>query len=273
MAYGLLAFFFIGYFVLAGLDIGVGMLLPFLGPDRRLTIAAIAPFFLAGEVWLVGSAGLLNGLFPDLETDVFGRAWGAIVAVVVGWIVRDMGLWLRGRVDSMGWRRLCDAAIVAGSWTIAIAWGVAIGILLGGALFAVTTCALFALHGAVFAAVRLPNAPSNAQRIALIALVAGVPCAIASGELGKVLPVGVVLAVVLGVGWWVLGQGRPARALPLTALAMAAPPVLAGLALPSPSGASSLVVTGATVLLPFLVASQAWMWWLFRGPVTRPSYL
>ena len=49
-AYVLLGFFAIGYFVLAGADIGVGMLLPFLGRDRRLTIATIAPFFLGNEV-------------------------------------------------------------------------------------------------------------------------------------------------------------------------------------------------------------------------------
>ena len=62
-AYALLGLFGIGYFVLGGADIGVGMLLPFLGRDRRLTIAAIAPFFLGNEVWLVATAGLLTAAF------------------------------------------------------------------------------------------------------------------------------------------------------------------------------------------------------------------
>src|SRR5919197_694313 len=98
-AFGLLAFFFVGYFLLGGLDIGVGMLLPFLGRDRRLTIATIAPFFLANEVWLVAAIGLMSGLYPDLEADVLGKTWGAVVVLVAGWMVRDMGLWLRGRRD------------------------------------------------------------------------------------------------------------------------------------------------------------------------------
>ena len=280
-AYGLLGFFAIGYFVLAGADIGVGMLLPFLGNDRRLTIAAIAPFFLGNEVWLVGTAGLLTGLFPVLEGDVFGRVWGALVVLIAGWIVRDMGLWLRGRRDGAGWCVFWDGATVAGSWAVAASWGVAVGLLMGGGapLLAVTTCGLFALHGAVFAALRLGSeAPRMlAHRIVPGALVAGVPCALGAGagHLGRTAPYAAALAVPLVLVWLAIGARRYGAALAASALAIATVPLLAAVNLPDATVAAdaSLTLTVIGTLLPLLIAAQAWVWWTFRGRVDGPSYL
>jgi cytochrome bd ubiquinol oxidase subunit II len=280
-AFALPIFFVAGYFVLAGADIGVGMLLPFLGRDRRLTIAAIAPFFLGNEVWLVASAGLLNGLFPGVEGGVFGRTWGALVALIAGWMVRDMGLWLRGRRGGAAWRAFWDGAIVAGSWTVAASWGVTAGLLMGGGapLFAVTACALFALHGAVFATLRLGgDAPRRAARaVVRIAVLAGVPCAIGAGVDRLAVTVGVAggLAAVLAVAWLALGRGWHAWALAASALAILSVPVLGGLNLPdaTPAANSSLTLTVLAPALPLLLAAQAWVWWTFRGRVTGPSYL
>jgi cytochrome d ubiquinol oxidase subunit II len=280
-AYGLLGFFTIGYFVLAGADIGVGMLLPLLGRDRRLTIAAIAPFFLGNEVWLVATAGLLTALFPGLEGEMFGRIWGAVVVLVVGWIVRDMGLWLRGRRDGAGWRRCWDGATVAGSWAVAASWGVAIGLLMGEGtpLFAVTTCSLFALHGAVFAALRLGSEAPRllARRIVPVALVAGVPCAIGAGtdHLGRIAPFAAGLAVLLVLAWLALGTGRYGAALATSALAVVVAPLLAAVNLPDATvgDGASLTLGVAGTMVPLLVAAQAWVWWTFRGRVEGPSYL
>jgi cytochrome bd ubiquinol oxidase subunit II len=280
-AYGLLGLFGIGYFVLGGADIGVGMLLPFLGRDRRLTIAAIAPFFLGNEVWLVATAGLWTALFPALEGHVFGRTWGALVVLLAGWIVRDMGLWLRGRLAGAGWRAFWDGATVAGSWAVAASWGVAIGVLMGGGvpLFAVTTCALFALHGGVFAAVRLGSdtARSLTHRLVPVALVAGVPCALGAGagHLGRTAPVAAGLAVLLVLTWFALGTRRFGAALSTTAVAIVAVPVLAAANLPDATVAddAGLTLAVAGVMVPLLLAAQAWVWWTFRGRVDRPSYL
>jgi cytochrome d ubiquinol oxidase subunit II len=280
-AYALLGFFGIGYFVLGGADIGVGMLLPFLGRDRRLTIAAIAPFFLGNEVWLVATGGLLTALFPGVEGEVFGRVWGALVVLVTGWIVRDMGLWLRGRRDGAGWRALWDGATVAGSWAVAASWGVAIGLLMGAAapLFAVTTCALFALHGAVFAALRLGSEAPRvlARRLVPVALVAGVPCAIGAGtdHLGRTVLFAAGLGVLLVLAWLALGTGRYGAALAASALAIVTAPLLAAVNLPDTTVAdgASLTLTVTGIMIPLLVAAQAWVWWTFRGRVNGPSYL
>jgi cytochrome d ubiquinol oxidase subunit II len=280
-AYGLLGFFAIGYFVLGGADIGVGMLLPFLGRDRRLTIAAIAPFFLGNEVWLVATAGLLTALFPGMEGEVFGRIWGALVVLVSGWIIRDMGLWLRGRQDGTAWRQFWDGATVAGSWAVAASWGVAIGLLMGGGapLFAVTTCGLFALHGAVFAALRLGSEEPRAlaRRLVPVVLVAGVPCAIGAGtdHLGRTAPLAAGLGVLLVLAWLALGTRRYGAALVTSALAIVVVPLLAAVNLPDATAAddASLTLTVTGVMVPLLIAAQAWVWWTFRGRVDGPSYL
>lgn len=240
----LLALFAGGYLVLAGADIGVGMLLPWLGRDqreRRLVIASFAPFFLGNEVWLVASAGLVAGAFPGLEHRLLEELYPLVVVLLIGWVVRDMGLWLRGRVDAAAWRSLWDGAIVAGSWALALVWGSVLGsVVAGGGLNAgsvlgLPLAVLFAWHGAGFARWRLPE--GLAARAARV----------------------------------------PAR-YGLSALVMAGAPVVAGVELPwsevvAAGGGLTLTVVGTVVVLPFLLGSQALVWWTFRGRVEAPSYL
>ncbi|RFS83846.1 cytochrome d ubiquinol oxidase subunit II [Actinomadura spongiicola] len=240
----LLAVFSGGYLALAGADIGVGMLLPWLGRDqreRRLVIASFAPFFLGNEVWLVASAGLVAGAFPGLEHELLEELYPLFVVLLVGWVVRDMGLWLRGRVDAVAWRGGCDVAVVAGSWALAVAWGSVLGSLLFGgelgvgSVVGVPLGVLFVWHGAGFARWRLPvGLAGRAARI-------------------------------------------PSR-YGLSALVMALLPVVAGVEVSwsrvaaEGAGLTMTAVTTAAVL-PLLVASQALVWWTFRGRVESPSYL
>ncbi|GAA2400579.1 hypothetical protein GCM10010404_67990 [Nonomuraea africana] len=241
----ILGFFALGYLILGGADIGVGMLLPYLGrtaAERRTVIAAFAPFFLGNEVWLVATAGVLAGLFPLLEGELLSGNYLAIVALLVGWIVRDMGLWLRGRMPGARWQACWDGAIVGGSWTLALAWGVIFTQILPVPIVAAGVVALlFAMHGLAFAGLRL------------------------TGELRE-------RAVRLTGG---SGEGRTYA---LTAVALTGLGVLAGAELDlahsaADAGTLGLLVPVMLALIPFLVAAQAWVWWTFRARVTGPSYL
>jgi cytochrome bd-type quinol oxidase subunit 2 len=226
------------------------MLLPFLGrtaDERRLVIAAIGPFFLGNEVWLVAAAGVLAGAFPRLEGVLFVDHFPIVVALVAGWIVRDMGLWLRGRMDASAWRVAWDSAVVAGSWTVALSWGGLFAGLLGVAtapmtpLMVAAVACVFALHGGAFAAMRLLGAPRERAR-----------------RLSAPWPERLTFAVTAG------------------ALVLVA--TLAGLRLPlvtsaADAGTLSLLVPAMVVLAPLLAAVQGWVWWMFRGRVEEPSYL
>ncbi|MCX4983873.1 cytochrome d ubiquinol oxidase subunit II [Streptomyces sp. NBC_00572] len=256
LAIALLAFFAAGWFVLAGADIGTGMLMPWLGRsdhERRLVLASFAPFFLGNEVWLVATAGVLVGCFPALEGELLSGRLLVLVALLTGWIVRDAGLWSRGRGPGPRWRAACDAAVTCGSWTVALSWGWLLAALLTGrpyapatgptaVLTALAVAALFAAHGLGFATLRLTGLPyGRARRL-----------------VGR--------------------AGRPWQSFAFTAVLMAGLPLWAGTALPLAERAASpttlgLLVPALLVVTPFLVAVQAWIWHTFRHRVTGPSYL
>jgi cytochrome d ubiquinol oxidase subunit II len=64
----LIAVLFTGYFVLDGFDLGVGILIPFLGKDdtrRRIMINTIGPHWDGNEVWLVTAGGASFAAFPQ----------------------------------------------------------------------------------------------------------------------------------------------------------------------------------------------------------------
>ncbi|MEV3926030.1 cytochrome d ubiquinol oxidase subunit II [Actinomadura coerulea] len=244
LAVVLLAVFSAGYLVLAGADVGVGMLLPWLGRDqreRRLVIASFAPFFLGNEVWLVAAAGLVAGAFPGLEHGLLEELYPLFAVLLFGWVVRDMGLWLRGRVDAARWRGGCDVAIVAGSWALALAWGAVLGSVLAGGGLGVGSVAglplavVFAWHGAGFARWRLPV--GLAER-----------------------------------------AGRVPARYGLSALVLAGAPVVAGVQVEwsrvvAEGAGLTMTAVVTVVVLPLLLASQALVWWTFRGRVESPSYL
>ncbi|MET9373466.1 cytochrome d ubiquinol oxidase subunit II [Streptomyces sp. NPDC002992] len=256
LAIALLAFFATGYFVLAGADIGTGMLTPYLGRtdhERRLVIASFAPFFLGNEVWLVATAGVLVGCFPDLEGELMTGQFTVLLPLLAGWIVRDIGLWSRGRGRGRVWRAVCDAAVVCGSWTVALAWGPLLAALLVGTpykpatgptalLASLASAALFAAHGLGFATLRLTGLPYERARLLV----------------GR--------------------TGRPWQSFALTAVLLGVLPLLAGTALPlterAADGATlTLLVPALLGVTPLLVAAQVWTWRTFRHRVTRPSYL
>lgn len=237
----LLAFFTFGTLVLAGGDLGVGMLLPWLGrtpTERRTVLAAIGPFFLANEVWLVALAGIMIGAFPGLEHELLLERRTAFVALLAAWIVRDAGLWWRSRIEARPWAAACDGMIVAGSWGAALALGAVLGPVLvgglGGVLIAPLFALLLALHGAGFCRLRLTGEP--------------------------------------------LDRAAPLGRYAVTTLALGAVTVAAGLRLDlhemlAEPATLRVVTVFVAVMLPLLVGGQLLTRWAFRRRVTGPGYL
>lgn len=308
----LLALFVVGYLVLAGSDIGLGMLMPHVArtpAERRRVVAAIAPYFLASEVWLVAALGVMAGLFPVLEHHVIGALWPVLVVLVAGWLFRDAGLWFRARVNGVRWRSVCDAAIVAGSWTLTVCWGLVLAGLLGGGssldlftvLGAAAVVALFALRGAAFGAERLvgtddadcaaesadaaARATRTLARVALGAVVLAVIVAVVgsgSGSLsGPVLTnpwiavvlVTVLLAALAGTS----GLTGPMLSRHTSALAIAVPGLLVALCAQLPS-AEIPGMTGVFVwsmllpAVPVMLIGQVWLYRMTRRPAVAPTF-
>jgi cytochrome d ubiquinol oxidase subunit II len=174
----LIAFLWIGYFVLEGFDFGVGILLRVLGrdePERRALVTTIGPVWDGNEVWLIVAGGATFAAFPEWYATLFSGFYLPLFAILVALIVRGVALEYRGKRDDLPWRSRMDTMIAAGSLLPALLWGITFAnlvrgvpldasyeyvgglgdllspfALLGGLAFT----AVFVAHGAIFLALR-----------------------------------------------------------------------------------------------------------------------
>jgi cytochrome d ubiquinol oxidase subunit II len=172
--FGIVAFFFVGYFVLDGFDFGVGMALPFLGrddTDRRVMINTIGPVWDLNETWVIVGGAALFAAFPEWYATLFSGFYLALLLILLALIARGVSFEYRHQRPEARWKRWFDGMIVVGSVLPAFLWGVAFanivqGVALNahhdytGTLFdllngyallgGLTTLLLFFTHGAVF---------------------------------------------------------------------------------------------------------------------------
>ncbi|MER6947902.1 cytochrome d ubiquinol oxidase subunit II [Nonomuraea sp. NPDC000554] len=281
----IIAFLWTGYFVLEGFDFGVGLLAPFVGrngAEHRQSLQTIGPVWDGNEVWLITAVGAMFAAFPVWYSGLFSAFYLPIVLILVGLIVRGVGLEWRGKVDNPFW---CDLGIVIGSALPAFLWGAVFADLLydgvlaslvGGA-FSLAVCLL---HGAVFLALRTDGPVRRRARTAALATtVAVVPLAVvALSRLGSVPALAAVAALAAGAALiWRRREGwaftATAAAIVLTSVAVFAE--LRGAPLPgltlaeAASGPYTLTMLSwiGLIALPFVLVYQGWTYWVFRKRV------
>src|SRR4051794_7092492 len=136
----LLAFLFVGFFVLEGFDFGVGMLMEFFGragkgdreQHRRAALNTIGPVWDGNEVWLITAGGAMFAAFPGMYATVFSGLYLPLLAILFGMILRVCAIEWRGKIDDSAWRSWADIGIAVGSWLPAFLWGVAFAALVRG---------------------------------------------------------------------------------------------------------------------------------------------
>ncbi len=124
----LIAVLYIGYFVLEGFDLGVGILLPFLGKDetrRRMMINAIGPHWDGNEVWLLTAGGATFAAFPLWYATLFSGFYLPLFLMLVALIIRGVAFEFRSKLPDKKWRSLWDWGIFLGSAIPGLLWGVA----------------------------------------------------------------------------------------------------------------------------------------------------
>ncbi len=169
----LLMFLVIGYAILDGFDLGVGILHFFTKSDdeRRININAIAPVWDGNEVWLITAGGALFAAFPIVYATVFSGFYIAFMLLLTALIFRAVSMEFRGKVDSPRWRKVWDFGFASGSLLAALLFGVAAGNILRGIpinselmfegdfigllnpyslLTGLIAVVLFSLHGGIF---------------------------------------------------------------------------------------------------------------------------
>jgi cytochrome d ubiquinol oxidase subunit II len=319
----LIAVLWIGYFVLEGFDFGVGMLLPLVSRDdldRQVVLRSIGPVWDGNEVWLLVAGGATFAAFPEWYASLFAGFYLPLLLILVALIVRGVAIEYRNKSEDALWRSRWDAAIVVSSFVPALLWGVAFANIVRGVamnadhevtagfwsllnpyalLGGVVTLVLFALHGAVFLAlktggdVRVRSA-ALATRLGAVAVVGGAvflvwtqaahgrPATHVTATLAALCLIGAVAANVRGrEGWAFLGTAVTLALVVATLFGDLWPDVLPS----TTSDAFSLTVTNASstpytlkvmtwvagFATPVVLAYQAWTYWVFRQRLVRPE--
>jgi cytochrome d ubiquinol oxidase subunit II len=130
----LLGVLLMGYAILDGFDLGVGILHPLVRGDteRRLVLNSIGPLWDGNEVWLVTFGGALFAAFPEAYATVLSGFYLAVMLVLLSLIGRAISIEFRSKSRSRFWRGYWDFSFFLSSLTATFVFGVALGNVVGG---------------------------------------------------------------------------------------------------------------------------------------------
>ncbi len=169
-----------GYAILDGFDLGAGALHLFLKKEtsRRIALNAIGPVWDGNEVWLVIGGGALFAGFPVAYAAIFSAFYLPVIVFLIGLIWRAVAIEFRSKENGRLWRLTWDVIYSFACIVVTLALGLMLGNVAMGLplspqqeftgnmltffnpfsiMVAVTTLALFMLHGAIYLAMKTEN--------------------------------------------------------------------------------------------------------------------
>ena len=169
-----------GYAILDGFDLGAGALHLFLKKElsRRIALNAIGPVWDGNEVWLVIGGGALFAGFPVAYAAIFSAFYVPFFIFLIGLIWRGVAIEFRskepGKIWRLSWDFIYSFACIVISLSLGLMLGnIALGLPLNNQkeftgtwlsffnlfsiMVAVTTLALFMMHGAIYLAMKTEN--------------------------------------------------------------------------------------------------------------------
>ncbi len=239
-----IAALWIGYLLLEGFDLGVGMLMLTSTRDereRRVLLNTIGPVWDGNEVWLITAGAATFAAFPLWYASLFSSLYIPLTLVLLGLIFRAVAIEYRGKGASDVWRHWWDRAIGIGSFVVAFGIGAALALTTtglpinangdreGGAFAWLTGYAILGglavigfclVHASAFIGLKTDGAPRARARnflvrwgpVALLPLVAWVIAI--QLQSGKPYTWAIVVVAVIAVvfGWISARAGREGRA-------------------------------------------------------------
>jgi cytochrome d ubiquinol oxidase subunit II len=162
-----------GYVILDGFDLGVGLLHLFTKNDheRRVMLNSIGPVWDGNEVWLVTAGGALFAGFPNIYATMMSAFYMPVMILLAGLIFRAVAIEFRSKQPMAWWRWLWDIVFFLGSFIIAFMLGMVLGNLIHGIpldankefigppelifhpyafLVGLMAVSLFAMHGSIY---------------------------------------------------------------------------------------------------------------------------
>jgi cytochrome bd ubiquinol oxidase subunit II len=163
----------VGYAILDGFDLGVGMLHLFTKDDRerRILLNSIGPVWDGNEVWFVTAGGALFAGFPEIYATMLSGFYLPVMTLLAGIIFRAVAIEFRSKQPQKWWRSIWDTVFFIGSFLISLLLGIIIGNLICGIpidenkefigtlssifhpyvfLTGFLTISLFAMHGSIY---------------------------------------------------------------------------------------------------------------------------
>ena len=185
----------IGFAVTDGFDMGVGMLLPFLGKkndERRVIINTVGPHWDGNQVWFITAGGAIFAAWPTVYAAAFSGFYFAMLLVLFALFFRPVGFEYRSKIEHPTWRSAWDWGLFAGGAVPALVFGVAFGNLLLGVPFqydeflrptytgsfwallnpfallcGIVSASMLAMHGALWLQLRAEDVIAQRARIAV----------------------------------------------------------------------------------------------------------
>ena len=128
----------IGFAIMDGHDMGVGILLPFLGKDdtdQRVMINCVAPHWDGNQVWFITAGGAIFAAWPFVYAAAFSGMYWALLLVLFALFFRPVGFEYRSKLPNPAWRNSWNWGMFVGSAVPALVFGVAFGNLFQGVPF------------------------------------------------------------------------------------------------------------------------------------------
>jgi cytochrome d ubiquinol oxidase subunit II len=205
----------IGFAIMDGFDLGVGILLPFVARsdgERRVAINTVGPVWEGNQVWLLLGAGAIFAAWPAIYAVAFSGFYLAMFVVLCALILRPVGFKYRSKMAGPRWRASWDWLLFVGGLVPALIFGVAVGNALLGAPFSFDATMRMTYHGGFFGLLTPFALLSGLVSVAMLAMHGGAWLATkAVGPVASRARVATVLAAVLLVvlfaaaGVWAAG--------------------------------------------------------------------
>ena len=128
----------VGFAILDGFDLGVGVLLPYVGrtdDERRVALNAVGPTWEGNQVWFITAGGATFAAWPLVYATAFSGFYIALIVVLFALFLRPVGFDYRSKVPDPRWRSAWDWGLFVGGLVPALVFGVAFGNLLLGVPF------------------------------------------------------------------------------------------------------------------------------------------
>ena len=178
----LMGLLLIGFAVMDGFDLGVGILLHRVArtnEERRVVLNTVGPVWEGNQVWLILGGGAIFAAWPEIYAVSFSGFYFAILFILLALILRPVGFKYRSKIDNTQWRSMWDFCLFISGFVPALVFGVAVGNVLQGVPFyyddtlrsfytgtffgllnpfallcGLVSVSMFAMHGASFLAIK-----------------------------------------------------------------------------------------------------------------------